>query len=507
MHEYFRIVRTVGGLIFFLLIVLHMGCVSRANPQEEMQITTKSDEARKIFLEARQMQENLRRDEARKLFSRAIEEDSDFALAHLHRALTGTSAMDFQKHLQHAVALKSKVSEGERLRIEVVEANANNNPLKSIELQQQLVQMYPKDKRARSGLGSTYYFRQDYDMAISHLEKAIEIDKGYAAPYNMLGYSYKEKGDYAKAEEAFKNYIRVIPDEANPHDSIADLYTKMGRHEDAIKHYKKALELYPAFTSSQRKIGSNLVLMGKYDEGREAYRKAMEIGTTPAVKLTNMQMIAYSYLHEGKYQEALAETDKALKLATEAGLPEMQAGIHSVKCRIYTEIESLDKAEQSLAECKKVVMGSDLSAAIKENFAKGALFDEALIAAKRKDHDQAMARANEYKAKIEEGKDPKEIEDHHALVGYIYFEKGNYAKAIEHLKQPDQENPYTLYVLADAESQAGNKAQAAELFSKVADLNWILTTGVPQISENSLNFAFVRSKAMMAVKKQMAGKN
>ena len=148
MHEYFRIVRTVGGLIFFLLIVLHMGCVSRANPQEEMQITTKSDEARKIFLEARQMQENLRQDEARKLFSRAIEEDSDFALAHLHRALTGTSAMDFQKHLQHAVALKSKVSEGERLRIEVVEANANNNPLKSIELQQQLVQMYPKAKRA-----------------------------------------------------------------------------------------------------------------------------------------------------------------------------------------------------------------------------------------------------------------------------------------------------------------------------------------------------------------------
>jgi tetratricopeptide (TPR) repeat protein len=484
-----------------------MGCVSRANPQEEIQITTKSDEARKIFLEARQMQENLRRDEARKLFSKAIEEDSDFALAHLHRALTGTSAMDFQKHLQHAVALKSKISEGERLRIEVVEANANNNPLKSIELQQQLVQMYPKDKRARSGLGSTYYFRQDYDMAISHLEKAIEIDKGYAAPYNMLGYSYKEKGDYAKAEEAFKNYIRVIPDEANPHDSIADLYTKMGRHEDAIKHYKKALELYPAFTSSQRKIGSNLVLMGKYDEGREAYRKAMEIGTTPAVKLTNMQMIAYSYLHEGKYQEALAETDKALKLATEAGLPEMEAGIHSVKCRIYTEIESLDKAEQSLAECKKVVMGSDLSAAIKENFAKGALFDEALIAAKRKDHDQAMARANEYKAKIEEGKDPKEIEDHHALVGYIYFEKGNYAKAIEHLKQADQENPYTLYVLADAESQAGNKAQAAELFSKVADLNWILTTGAPQISENSLNFAFVRSKARMAVKKQMAGKN
>lgn len=265
--------------------------------------------------------------------------------------------------------------------------------------------------------------------------------------------------------------------------------------------------MYPHFTSSQRKIGSNLVFMGKYDEGREAYRKAMEMGTTPAVKLTPMQMIAYSYLHEGKYQEALAETDKALEMAAEAGLPEMQGGIHAIQCRIYTETGSLDKAEQSLAECMKVVKGSDLSAAIKEDFAKGTLFEEARIAAKRKDYDQAMAKAEEYKANIEAGKDPKEIEEHHALVGYIYFEKGNYAKAIEHLKQADQENPYTLYVLAVAESQAGNKAEAAELYNKVADLNWVLTSGFPQISQNSLNYAFVRSKAKMAVEEQMAGKN
>ena len=138
-----------------------------------------------------------------------------------------------------------------------------------------------------------------------------------------------------------------------------------------------------------------------------------------------------------------------------------------------------------------MVIGSKLSPAIKENFAKGALFDEALIAAKKKKFAKAMGKADEYKAKIEAGKDPKEMENHHELVGRIAFEKGDYAKAIAHLKQADQQNPYTLYLLAVAESKAGDKARAAELFKTVAHWN-----------ENSLSYAFVRYKAMMTMKQE-----
>jgi tetratricopeptide (TPR) repeat protein len=95
-----------------------------------------------------------------------------------------------------------------------------------------------------------------------------------------------------------------------------------------------------------------------------------------------------------------------------------------------------------------------------------------------------MIKADEYKAKIDVGKNPKEMENHHALLGRIYFEKQDYAKVIEHLEQANQENPYTLYLLAVAESKTGDKAKADQLFQKVA--NW---------NEDSLNYAFVRSKA------------
>jgi len=487
MNAFFRISRQVGMLALALLIVLPV----IANAQGEIPITTKSEEARKIFAEARQLYDNFRLDEARELFSKAVEKDPDFALAHLYRAFTGTSAMDFQNHLQKAVALAPKVSEGERLMIEATQANAENNPIKALQLAEQLVQKHPNDKYAHQNLAFAYSGRDEVDKAIAELEKAIAIDKNFASAYNSLGYTYYRKGGYQKGEEAFKNYIRLVPGEANPYDSLADLYTKMGRYEDAIQNYKKAVELNPKFVPSQAKIGTNLVLLGKYEEGREAVRKAMEMEMTPAGKVFEARTIARSFIYEGKPQQAIVEFDNALKMATEAGLPEQQASIHSAKCLVNLETGNLDQAEQSLAACKKVVAGSGLSAATKENYAKGALYNEAMIAAKRKDFAKAMAKAEEYKAKIEAGKDPKEIENHHALLGRIHSEKGDYAKAIVHLKQANPENPYYLYLLAVAESKAGDKAKAAELFKKVA--NW---------NEDSLNYAFVRAKAMMAMPKE-----
>jgi superkiller protein 3 len=396
--------------------------------------------------------------------------------------------MDFQKHLQHAVTLAPKVSEGERLMIEATQAEADNNLVKAVQLWEQLAQKFPNDKRTHYFLGAVYSGRDEDAKAIAEFNKAIAIDGNFAPAYNILGYAYREKGDYVKAEEAFKNYIRLLPNEANPYDSLADLYMKMGRYAEAITNYQKAVELNPKFAFSQGKIGDNLVFMGKFEEARAAYRKAMEMETTPSGKLTQMAALAHSYIYEGKPQLALTESEKIQQMATTEGLPEWQAKTHSANCDIYIENGNLDKAAQSLAECRKVVTASQLSPAIKDNFAKGALFEEAVIAAKRKDFTKALSKADEHKVKIEAAKDPKQMENHHALLGRIYFEKGEYVKAVEHLKQANQENPYTLYLLAFGTSEVGDMAKAAELYKKIA--NW---------NESSLKYAFVRSRAVTAL--------
>ena len=495
MYRHLNIVRAAGVIFSGLLITLQTGCSQSA----EIPITTTSEEARAVFLEARQLAENLRVDEARALLDQVIEKDPEFALAHFYRAWTAGAGKDRRDHIGHAMALAPDVSRGERLFIESFHALwMENDPVKALDLRKRLVQRYPKDKRAHWLLGLAYGVQNEFDKAIAEYEKAIEIDQEFAPTYNNLGYANILKGEYAQSEEAFKNYIRLIPDEANPYDSMADLLTRMGRHEEAIEHYQKAAELNPMFAISQRKIGLNLVYMGRYAEGRAAYDKALDMEPTPFARVVNREMDAFSCLNEGNYPAALAKMDRCIEMAAEANLPGRLALIHSGACRIHSVMGNFEQAQQSLAACRKVVEESDLSPADKGEFARSILFQDAVIAARGADFGVALAKADEHKAQVEAGPDPREIEFNHLLRGVIDLEKGEPGTAIQHLQQADQQDPYTVYLLAVAESEAGNEARAAELFTQVAQWNEVLSQSFGDL-HRALGYALVRPKALAAI--------
>ncbi len=486
--------RAAGALSAAIIVILMAGCAVTA----EIPITTQSEEALEVFLQARQLGDNLRFDEARELYSQAIEKDPDFALAHWARALTATSNKDLKEHLSRAVALAPNVSEGERLLIEASQASADNKPLKALELRKRLVRRYPKDKRAHYSLAGSYSGQDEFDKAIAEYEKAIRIDPDFSPPYNLLGYMHILNDNLEQAEAAFQNYIRLVPDEANPYDSMADLLTRMGRHDEAIAHYEKSLERNPSFSFSQRKIGLNHIYMGHFDQGRAAIRQAIDMEPTPLGKVVDQEAIAFSYLYEGQPQQALVEIGKAVELAAEADIPSRLALIHSGICRIHTEMGNLAEAEQSLAACREVVQGAELTPATKDNFAYLALFQEAEIAAGREDFETALAKAADLKTKIEAGEDPREMEGHHLLLGLIYLEKGEHATAIEHLGQADQEDPNTFYLLAKAESGAGNQDKATELYRKVAGWNEVMSHNTNNLLR-ALSYALARPEALAAL--------
>ncbi|MCK4578669.1 MAG: tetratricopeptide repeat protein [Candidatus Marinimicrobia bacterium] len=494
MIKYINMNRAAGALSAAILVILMAGCAATG----EIPITTSSEEARAVFLEARQLAENLRPTEARALFDQAIAKDPDFAMAYLARAAAATSNKDFQEHLSRAVALAPNVSEGERLLIEAQQALAENKPLKALELREQVVAKYPNDKRAHNVLAFSYTGQDEDDKAIAEFEKAVAIDPDFAPPYNNLGYAYLANGDYEQAEEAFKNYIRLIPDEANPYDSMADLLTRMGRHEEAIEHFKKSAELNPTFGFSQRKIGLNQIYLGQYDEGRESIRQAIEMEPGPFGKVVDLEAIAFSYLFEGQPQQTLAEIGKAVELAAEANLPVRLALIHAGICYLHAELGNLAEAEQSLAACKEVVAGAEFTPAAMDFFADQALFNEAFIAAKRQDFETALAKADELKASIEAGADPEEIEVYHLLLGLIYLEKGEYTQALEHLAEVDQDDPFNVYQVARAESGTGNQEKANELYQKVARWNEVQSHSNNDLIR-ALGYALVRPKALAAI--------
>lgn len=477
------------------LSVLVIACMARpANGQNEIPVSTDSDEALAHFETGRMYLDDLRRHEARESLDMAIKADPNFATAHLERARASATNDDFFKHLNHAVRLSDRITQGERLAIMATKAWANNDAVKAIELWNQVAEMYPEDKRVHHRLAGVYNNQDIDDKAIAHYERAISLDDNWAPPYNTLGYLYRDAGDHHKAEETFKKYVSLRPDEPNPYDSLADLYTKMGRYDEAIENYTTAVEI-GAFPMSQRKIGDNYVFMGQFEKGREAYGKAMELETTDAGRLTDMNRISFSYLLEGKTEGAIKASEKALKLARKAGLADREAAIHAgVRSEAFVIMGDMQNAQRSIEECRTIIEASSLDASVKEGFERWAVLREGVIAAKKGDKDRAQARVDEHYALIDADDDINQLEAHHALVGIVKLEAGDYASAMKHLKKADQKDPYVVYHLALAQNMAGNVAEATELMTKVSDWN-----------ENGLGYATVKVRADNELDKMRAG--
>ena len=59
--------------------------------------------------------------------------------------------------------------------------------------------------------GLAYSDSDDYDKAIAHYTKAIELNSEYAVAYNNRGMLYGRRGEYARALEDFEQALRVDP--------------------------------------------------------------------------------------------------------------------------------------------------------------------------------------------------------------------------------------------------------------------------------------------------------
>src|SRR5882762_3342386 len=176
----------------------------------KVSIITKSEDARKEFLQGRDLSERLLAQDSLEHFDKALALDPDFASAELARANNSPTAKEFFEHLNKAVSLADKASDGERLFILANQAGANGDVRKQKDSLDKLVAAYPNDERAQFTLGNYYFGQQDLDEALTHYKKTADLAPNYSQVYNLMGYCLRQKGDYADSEQAFKKYIELI---------------------------------------------------------------------------------------------------------------------------------------------------------------------------------------------------------------------------------------------------------------------------------------------------------
>jgi TolB-like protein len=133
------------------------------------------------------------------------------------------------------------------------------------------------------------------DRAVILLERAVELDPGYARAHLELGIAYATKADYL-----------VLPE----------------MHERAIVRLRRALDVDPNLVRAWRELGGSLVARGRVDEGIEAIRRGLALDPRDEGALRGMGRALM--LGRGAFREAAAYHEEALALNPLAGWSALQ---------------------------------------------------------------------------------------------------------------------------------------------------------------------------------------
>jgi tetratricopeptide (TPR) repeat protein len=369
------------------------------------------------------------------------------------------------------------------------EAGARSQPDRQEKLYTKLIETYPNDERALNLVGNFYFARQVYDKAIDLYKRATTIAPDFSQPYNQLGYAYRFTNDYENAERTFKRYIEVLPGEPNPYDSYAEFLMKVGRFQESIDAYQKALSFNDRFMASYVGISLNYALMGEGEKSRETLTKMNEVTRTVAERRQVLFQTAVSYLHEGRYDDALAAVQKQYEIAEADHILATMAGDLNLMGAILLEAgrtaEALAKFEEAVAMNARADIPDENKAAARRQH----LFNEARVALKRGDLETAQVKANAYQTLVAEHNVPFEMWQTHQLAGRIALMEKDYDRAITELGQAGTNNPRIHFWLAQAYQGKRDTENARAQCKAAADFNGL-----------GIGYAYVRhdAKEMLA---------
>ncbi len=455
-------------------------------------ITTSSEEARKELLQGRDMVDKLRITDSVAHFQKAASLDPNFALAELSLANSAPTGTEFFGHLNKAVALIDKTSNGERLLILATQAGANNNALKQKQNLDELVEAYPNDERAHFNLGGYWFGQQDYPKAIEHYKKATELEPSYSSAFNLLGYAYRQNADYANAEKAFQKYVALIPGDPNPYDSYAELLLKMGRFDDSIAQYRKALEIDPNFVNAHQGIAMDLLYQGKPDEAAAELANFTKKARNDGERRTALFALTVVHLDADRTAKALEDVEQQYKLGEKTKDAGPMAFDRQLKGNILLNTGKPDQAKAAFESGMALVDASNLSQEIKDNAKLVLHFNLARVALAKKDVAGAKAEADEFRKGASVSRNPIQAKQAHELDGIIALAGKDWDKAIAELQQANNQNPQNLYRLCQAYQGKGDAAKAAEACKQAADFN----------SLPNFNYALIRANAKAGAAKK-----
>lgn len=397
------------GLVTFLGAMWVLAGISTeagGSEARRFEWTTKSEEAKNLLSDLQSRVENFEAGPSlAELAQKVVASDPEFAMGEYYLSAVG-QPVEAQSHLDKAIELSKKASEGERRFIEamaIVRADGGANFRDGIPHLEKLAADYPDERLVFMILGQLYQGANESEKARSAFERALDIGPPSARARAFLANDDLLKGEYAKARATFEGIARDLPAGSAPfviRYGIAFSHLYEGNSDKAAD----ALETF-----------------------LEEYRRSGATQGFPEVFIWNS--IARIALESGRPKQALEAYEKGYQSVPSSSLPEDQKQLWLGRLRH--------------GRCRALArMGK---------------------------HDEAWAESEEIRKMIDNGGESARqyLPAYHYLVGYLKLESGDLDAAVEHLKQADPGDPFQKLLLARAYERKGDKTSAREAYEEI----------------------------------------
>ena len=182
---------------------------------------------------------------------------------------------------------------------------------KAIELKSDLPEAY-------INRGNVYAKKSDFDSAIKDYNMGITLNPNYAESYYNRGLAYNGKSDFDRAIEDFDMAIKLEPDYVGAYSNRGCAYKEKGDFDRAIEDHDIAIKLKPDFAEAYNNRGVAYAGKGDFDTAINAYNMAIKLKPDFAKAYNNRGVV---YAGKGDFDTAINAYDMAISLKTDYAEP------------------------------------------------------------------------------------------------------------------------------------------------------------------------------------------